>query len=106
MKDLAAYRFIGKPYQKNTQVSILMNILFETKILQKIESSFFSPKPKIGIVLVHIHKLSTDEVFHFYLGDPVELFELHPESESSHTVLGPDILNGQKVKYVVNRGNW
>ncbi len=42
----------------------------------------------------------------FYLGDPIELLELNPQGKSSHTVIGPDILKGQKVQYVVDRGNW
>ena len=52
------------------------------------------------------HKLSTDEVFHFYLGDPIELFELNPQGNSSRTILGPEIFNGQEVQHVVYRGNW
>ena len=53
-----------------------------------------------------LHKLSTDEIFHFYLGDPIEMLELHPDGRSEVTVLGPEIMDGQKVQHVVKRGVW
>jgi predicted cupin superfamily sugar epimerase len=53
-----------------------------------------------------LHKLPTDEIYHFYLGDPVELLELHPDGSSNTVILGSDILSGQKVQHVVKRGGW
>jgi len=53
-----------------------------------------------------MHKLLTDEVFHFYLGDPVELLELHPDGSSAISILGSEILEGQKVQHVVKQGVW
>lgn len=49
----------------------------------------------------HFHSLLSDETYHFYLGDPVELVELLPDGESRITVLGQDIANGQKVQHTV-----
>lgn len=54
----------------------------------------------------HLHRLATDEIYHFYSGDPVELLELLPDGESRMTVLGGDICAGQQVQYVVRAGNW
>ena len=51
-----------------------------------------------------LHWLPTDEIYHFYLGDPVEMLLLFPDGESRHIVLGQDILNGQKIQFVVPRG--
>ncbi len=53
-----------------------------------------------------LHKLPTDEIYHFYLGDPVELLKLHPDGNSDLTVLGPEILDGQKVQHVVKQDVW
>ncbi len=53
-----------------------------------------------------LHKLPTDEVYHFYLGDPVELLQLHPDGRSERIILGQDLLNGQKVQHVVPRELW
>ena len=53
-----------------------------------------------------MHKLATDELFHFYLGDPVEMLLLHPDGTVERVILGPDLLNGQMVQLVVPRGVW
>jgi predicted cupin superfamily sugar epimerase len=53
-----------------------------------------------------LHKLPTDEVYHFYLGDPVELLQLHPGGSSRRIILGQDLLNGQQVQHVVPRDVW
>src|SRR5271170_7295166 len=40
-----------------------------------------------------MHLLPTDEVFHFYLGDPVQMLQLHPDGSSRTLILGTDIAN-------------
>lgn len=53
-----------------------------------------------------MHKLESDEVFHFYLGDPVEMLQLHPDGSSTVITLGPDLAAGQQVQVVVPAGIW
>lgn len=53
-----------------------------------------------------IHRLPTDEVYHFHLGDPVEILLLRPGGESETLVLGPDVLGGHRVQLPVPRGVW
>jgi predicted cupin superfamily sugar epimerase len=53
-----------------------------------------------------LHCLETDEIYHFYLGDPVEMLLLHPDRHGERIVVGPDILGGQQVQFVVPRGVW
>ena len=59
-----------------------------------------------GEAFSHLHRLTGDEMYHFYLGDPVELLELLPDGTVKTTVLGQDILNGQKVQHLVPAGHW
>src|SRR5262245_4394041 len=42
-----------------------------------------------------MHRLPTDELFHFYLGDPVRMLHLHPDGTGREVVLGSDVLAGQ-----------
>ena len=35
----------------------------------------------------HLHRLTGEEVYHFYMGDPVELCELMPDGSTKLTVL-------------------
>jgi predicted cupin superfamily sugar epimerase len=53
-----------------------------------------------------MHRLPTDEVWHFYLGDPVEVLELHADGHSERVVLGHDLLAGQQVQHVVTAQTW
>lgn len=53
-----------------------------------------------------LHRLPTDEIYHFYLGDPVEMLLLYADGSTRRVVLGQDILAGQFVQWVVPRGVW
>ena len=53
-----------------------------------------------------MHRLVTDELWHFYLGDPLELLLLYPDGHGETVVLGPDILAGQRLQFLVPRGVW
>ncbi|MGK5629628.1 cupin domain-containing protein [Streptomyces sp. URMC 123] len=69
-----------------------------------------------------LHRLPRDEVWHFYLGDPVRLLLLpgdtpacraaappptHTPADAPRTVvLGHDLLAGQHVQYTVPGGTW
>ena len=53
-----------------------------------------------------MHCLASDEIFHFYLGDPVEMLQLYEDGRSAHFILGPDLAVGQHVQLVVPAGVW
>lgn len=53
-----------------------------------------------------IHMLASDEIFHFYLGDPVEMLQLYPDGRSTLFTLGSDLVAGQNVQLVVPAGVW
>jgi predicted cupin superfamily sugar epimerase len=53
-----------------------------------------------------LHRLPTDEIFHFYLGSPVEMLRLWPDGRGELVVLGPDVLAGQSPQTVVPCGVW
>lgn len=54
----------------------------------------------------HLHRLPSDEVYHFYMGSPVELYQITPGGEVIATILGTDLLAGQLPQAVVPAGNW
>jgi hypothetical protein len=53
-----------------------------------------------------LHVLESDEIFHFYLGDPVEMLQLYPDGRSALFTLGPDLIQGQHVQVLVPAGVW
>ncbi len=53
-----------------------------------------------------MHVLASDEIFHFYLGDPVEMLQLLPNGRTAVFTLGPDLTAGQHVQLMVPAGVW
>jgi uncharacterized protein len=53
-----------------------------------------------------MHRLRTDEIFHFYLGDPVTMLQLAADGSSKVLTMGTDIRNDQQLQVVVSRDTW
>jgi len=53
-----------------------------------------------------LHRIKTDEIYHFYLGDSVELVQLLPDGSGCIVKLGTDIASGAQVQTIVSRGTW
>jgi len=53
-----------------------------------------------------LHRLPGTEVFHFYLGDPVEMLQLHPDGKTQVVTLGQDLAAGQPPQVVVRGNVW
>jgi predicted cupin superfamily sugar epimerase len=53
-----------------------------------------------------LHRVASDEVFHFYVGDAVEMLLLNPEGTWQRVELGNDLLRGERPQLVVPRGVW
>jgi predicted cupin superfamily sugar epimerase len=52
------------------------------------------------------HRLASDEIWHFYGGDPIRLVLLDPDGTSDDLWLGPDLEAGQQVQGVIPAGVW
>jgi uncharacterized protein len=53
-----------------------------------------------------LHRVASDEIFHFYLGDPVEMLQLWPDGTTRQLVIGTDLKVGMRPQVVVPRGMW
>ena len=53
-----------------------------------------------------LHKLPTDEIYHFYLGDPVEMLLLMPDGGTRRVLLGHNIAADESVQFIVPAGVW
>lgn len=53
-----------------------------------------------------MHRLKSDEVFHFYLGDPVEMLHLRGDGAGQILLLGTELTAGMRPQVVVPRGVW
>jgi len=50
---------------------------------------------------VRPHRIRNDQLYHYYLGDPLELFLLHSDAEAERVIVGPDIAAGQRVQLLI-----
>lgn len=53
-----------------------------------------------------MHRLPSDEIFHFYLGDPVAMLRLYPDGDATVVTLGNDLAAGQSPQILVPHGVW
>jgi hypothetical protein len=67
-----------------------------TAIYYLLESETFS----------EMHRLRSDEVFHFYAGDAVEMLQLWEGGGGRMVAIGNDLIRGQKPQVAVERGVW
>ncbi|MEM1120298.1 MAG: cupin domain-containing protein [Bacteroidota bacterium] len=85
---------------KSTYVSKLKleNTPLSTAII-----GMYSHEPKS---ISTFHRLTQDEMWHFYDGDPFVLHLLFPNGTYQKIVMGQAILAGQKVQFVVPANVW
>ncbi len=53
-----------------------------------------------------MHRLKSDEVFHFYAGDAVEMLQLMEDGSGRTVVIGNDLAAGERPQVVVEREVW
>lgn len=53
-----------------------------------------------------IHRVKSDEVFHFYAGDPVEMLQLWPDGSGRIVVISNDLAAGHEPQHIVPVGVW
>jgi len=59
---------------------------------------YFMVTPKAPVKL---HRIKNDQLYHYYLGDPIEVLMLHENGDSSLVMLGPNLRAGQQVQLLV-----
>jgi predicted cupin superfamily sugar epimerase/mannose-6-phosphate isomerase-like protein (cupin superfamily) len=53
-----------------------------------------------------MHRLQTDEVWHFYDGAPIDMLLLYPDGHGKTITLGSNVLAGELRQFTVPRGVW
>lgn len=50
---------------------------------------------------VRLHRIRNDQLYHYYLGDPIEVLMLHEDGTSERAVVGPELRKGQCVQLLI-----
>lgn len=53
-----------------------------------------------------LHRVKSDEIFHFYSGDTVEMIQIDERGNLERFILGNNIFNGEQPQVIVPRGVW
>jgi uncharacterized protein len=53
-----------------------------------------------------LHRIKSDEMWHFYLGGPLNLVQISPDGVVETITLGQEVHEGQKLQHVVPAGWW
>jgi predicted cupin superfamily sugar epimerase len=53
-----------------------------------------------------LHRIASDEAWHFHLGGPLLIVEIGPGGRPRRTLLGPDPARGHRLQHVVPAGTW
>jgi predicted cupin superfamily sugar epimerase len=66
---------------------------------------------------VRLHRIRNEQLYHYYFGDPLEVFMLHADGSSQRAIVGPGIRGGERLLLripgitfhaarVIGRGRW
>jgi len=50
---------------------------------------------------VRLHRIRNEQLYHYYLGDPLEVFMLHAGGSSERVVVGPNIRGGECLQLLI-----
>ncbi len=53
---------------------------------------------------VRLHRIRSDQMYHHYLGDPLDVLLLHPEGPGEVRVLGRDLAGGMRPQLLIPGG--
>ena len=57
-------------------------------------------------VFSEMHRLSVDEIFHFYMGDPVEMVHLYPDGKGKWLLFGNHLRSNMQPQVLIPAGVW
>jgi predicted cupin superfamily sugar epimerase len=108
IEKLQLTRHIEGGYFKETYRSDL------TLLTEQLPATFTGPRnisTSIYYLLEHgffsaFHRIRSDEQWHFYFGDPLEIFEFQEDGRLVTYVLGSDPVKGQTFQCTIKAGNW
>lgn len=92
----------------------LFNETFRSRYTVKVEYDGKVVERKAGTCIYYLvtpddfsamHKVQGEEIFHFYLGDPVEMVQL-TENGSKKIIIGNNLSEGELPQVVVPAGVW
>lgn len=96
-------RFNRLPVEGTLYRNTWLNKINEDTPLGTAMIGLFTQQPES---VSRFHKLTYDEVWHFYAGSPIELFLIYPDGREQRVVLSNSLKENEYVQFVVPKGVW
>ncbi|PKA47059.1 hypothetical protein AXF42_Ash011733 [Apostasia shenzhenica] len=74
------------------------------KVDRPVSSSIYFLLPSGSVS--RLHRIPCAETWHFYMGEPLTVFELHDHGRVEFTILGSDLGAGHRLQYTVPPNIW
>ena len=55
---------------------------------------------------VKLHRIRNDQLYHYYLGDPIEVLMMLEDGSTQHHIVGPDLRKEHKVQLLIPGGTF
>jgi uncharacterized protein len=55
---------------------------------------------------VKLHRIRNDQLYHYYIGDPIEVLMLLQDGSTERHIIGPDLRKGQQVQLFIPGGTF
>ncbi len=55
---------------------------------------------------IRLHRIRSDQMYHHYLGDPLEVLLLYPNGTGEITIIGPDLVAGMRPQVLIPGGRF
>jgi len=55
---------------------------------------------------IRLHRIRSDQMYHHYLGDPLEVLLLYPNGTGEITIIGPDLVAGMRPQLLIPGGTF
>ncbi|XP_020588536.1 uncharacterized protein LOC110030252 [Phalaenopsis equestris] len=77
---------------------------YSDKVDRPVSTSIYFLLPSGSIS--SLHRIPCAETWHFYIGEPLTILELHDDGHFEFTVLGSDLEAGHRPQYTVPPNTW
>jgi uncharacterized protein len=94
---------VGEPYRSGLQIPAadLPSPFGGPRLLGNVLNFLVTPEAK-----VHLHRIRSDQMYHFYLGDPLEVLLLHGDGQFEVRTLGHDLDAGMRPQLFLPAGTF
>lgn len=55
---------------------------------------------------IRLHRIRSDQMYHHYLGEPLEVLLLYPDGTGEITIIGPDLAAGMRPQLLIPGGTF